>query len=383
MKKRILALVLAATMVFSLAACGSGDGGSTTAAPTEGTTAVPAGDETTAAPAGDETTAAPAGDETPAAPAGDGTIKVGMVTDVGGINDNSFNQTSWEGLNRAASELGIEVTYMESKTDADYMPNIESLIDAECDLIICVGFMLSEATKTAAENYPDQKFAIIDDSANAELPNVACLMFEQAQASYLVGIVAGMMTEKNNVGFVIGMNTGPMNQFGYGYCAGVLDANPEATIQQYNANNFGDAGVGKTAAKDMVTKGADIIFHAAGGTGSGVIDACAEEGIWAIGVDTDQNSLAPDTVITSAMKRVDNASYDIAKAVLEGTYTSGVHTYGLTDGGVDLAPTQTLLPAEVLAAVEQAKQDIIDGKITVPDNQAAFEEKYGEVYELD
>ena len=192
-----------------------------------------------------------------------------------------------------------------------------------------------------------------------------------------------MMTEKNNVGFVIGMNTGPMNQFGYGYCAGVLDANPEATIQQYNANNFGDAGVGKTAAKDMVTKGADVIFHAAGGTGSGVIDGCAEEGIWAIGVDTDQNSLAPDTVVTSAMKRVDNASYDIAKAVLEGTYTAGVHTYGLTDGGVDLAPTQTLLPADVLAAVEQAKQDIIDGKITVPDNQADFEAKYGEVYELD
>lgn len=374
MKKRILALAVAAAMVLSLAACGSGDSGSTAAA----------GGETQAETqaAGGETQAAEATTAGSAESTGE-KIKVGMVTDVGGINDHSFNQTSWEGLQRAQADLGIETVYVESRTDADYVTNIESLIDAECDLIICVGFMLSDATRTAAQNYPDQKFAIIDDSANEDLPNVACLMFEQAQASYLVGLVAGMMTESNTVGFVIGMNTGPMNQFGYGYCAGVLDANPDATILQYNANNFGDAGVGKTAAKDMITKGADVIFHAAGGTGAGVIDGCAEDGIWAIGVDTDQSSLAPATVVTSAMKRVDNASYDIAKAVLEGTYSAGVHVYDLTSGGVDLAPTQDLLSAEVLAAVEQAKQDIIDGKITVPDNQADFEAKYQDVYELD
>lgn len=365
MKRRVLAMVMAAVMVLSLAACSSNSGNETTKAP-----------ETTAAQG--ETAGA---EET--TPAADKTIKVGMVTDTGGINDQSFNQTSWEGLQRAQDELGVEAVYLESHTDADYAANIESLIEADCDLIICVGFMLADATKAAAEAYPDQKFAIIDDSSNADLPNVACLMFEQAQASYLVGVVAGMMTESNTVGFVIGMATGPMNQFGYGYCAGVLDTNPDATILQYNANAFGDAGLGKTAAKDMITKGADVVYHAAGGTGNGVIEACAEEGVWAIGVDTDQNHLAPEAVVTSAMKRVDNASYEITKAVLEGTYTAGVHTYGLADGGVDIAPTVTLLPDEVKAAVEQAKQDILDGKITVPDNQKAFEALYGSVYELD
>lgn len=362
MKRRVLALVLAAIMVLSLVACGSNN-------------------DQTVANDGDQTTTA---GEQVNNDAEKSTIKVGMVTDVGGINDQSFNQTSWEGLQRAKEELGVEVTYVESKSDADYATNIESLVDADCDLIICVGYMLADATKAAAEAYPDQKFAIIDDSTNADLPNVACLMFEQAQASYLVGIVAGMMTETNNVGFVVGMSTGPMNQFGYGYIAGVLAANPDATVQQYNANSFGDAGLGKTAAKDMITKGADVIYAAAGGTGAGCIEACKEEGIWSIGVDTDQSSLAPENVVTSAMKRVDNASYDITKAVLEGTYTAGVHTYGMDNGGVDIAPTQDLLPAEVLAAVEQAKQDIMDGKIVVPSDQESFEAMFGaDVYELD
>ena len=157
-----------------------------------------------------------------------------------------------------------------------------------------------------------------------------------------------------------------MNLFGIGYITGVLEACPDATIQQYNANNFGDSAGGSTAAKNMITKGADVIYHAAGGTGMGVIEACNEEGIWAIGVDTDQSNLAPDHVITSAMKRVDVASQDISKAVADGTFASGVHLYDLSNGGVDLAPTRTHIPAEVLAVVEQAKADIIAGKVVVP-----------------
>ena len=155
------------------------------------------------------------------------TIRVGMVTDVGGVNDGSFNQSSWEGLQRAMDELGIEADYLESATDADYATNIETFIDEEYDLIICVGYMLADATRAAAEDYPEQKFAIIDDSTCSDLDNVTCLMFEQAQASYLVGYVAGLTTESNTVGFVLGMSTDTMNQFGYGYLAGVLDANPE------------------------------------------------------------------------------------------------------------------------------------------------------------
>ena len=336
--KKILALALALCMIFALAACGS-------------------------------QSAAPA--------ASAAKIRIGMVTDVGGVNDKSFNQTSWEGLQALAKEdPSFEVDYLESKSDADYQTNINTFIDEGYDLIICVGYMLADATREAAEANPDQKFAIIDDDSNAGLPNVACLMFAQEQASYLVGLVAGSVTDSKVVGYVQGMVSDSMNKFGVGYIAGVLEACPDATVLQYNANNFGDSAGGSTAAKDMITKGADVIYHAAGGTGMGVIEACNEEGIWAIGVDTDQSILAPDHVITSAMKRVDVASQDISKAVKDGSFTAGVHMYDLSNGGVDLAPTRDHIPAEVLEVVEAAKAAIIAGEKTVPTTTAdcpAFE----------
>ena len=324
--KKILALVLALCMVFALCACGKSTSSSASAK-----------------------------------------IKIGMVTDVGGVNDKSFNQTSWEGLQALAKEDSrFEVNYLESKTDADYQTNINTFIDEKYDLVICVGYMLADACRAAAEANPDQKFAIIDDDTCADLPNVACLMFAQEQASYLVGLVAGSVTESKVVGYVQGMVFPSMNKFGVGFISGVLAVCPDATVLQYNANNFGDSAIGSTAAKDMITKGADVIYHAAGGTGAGVIEACKEEGIWAIGVDTDQSPLAPETVITSAMKRVDVASQDISKAVADGKFVSGVHLYDLSNGGVDLAPTRTHIPADVLAVVEQAKADIIAGKVVVP-----------------
>ena len=314
----------------------------------------------------------------------DGTgFKIGMVTDVGGVNDGSFNQSAWEGLQRAGEAFGCEVKYIESKGDADYVPNIESFLDEDYDLIVCVGYMMADAVRDAAELYPDQKFAIIDDASNADLDNVTCMMFEQEQASYLVGLAAGYTTESNVVGFVVGQANETMNSFGYGYLAGVLDANPDATILQYNANSFGDASAGKTAVNTMVTKGADVVFHAAGGTGLGVIDGCKENGIWAIGVDSDQSPLAPETILTSALKRVDNACYDATKKAILGTLEGGVATYDLAAGGVDIAPTTDNLSKDVLEKIEDAKKDIIAGDLVVPKNQEEFEEKYGDVYELD
>ncbi|MFQ9546627.1 MAG: BMP family lipoprotein [Lachnospiraceae bacterium] len=314
----------------------------------------------------------------------DGTgFKIGMVTDVGGVNDGSFNQSAWEGLQRAGEAFGCEVKYIESKGDADYVPNIESFLDEDYDLIVCVGYMMADAVRDAAELYPDQKFAIIDDASNADLDNVTCMMFEQEQASYLVGLAAGYTTESNIVGFVTGAANETMNSFGYGYLAGVLDANPDATILQYNANSFGDASGGKTAVNTMVTKGADVVFHAAGGTGIGVIDGCKENKIWAIGVDSDQSPLAPETILTSALKRVDNACYDATKKTILGTLEGGVETYDLAAGGVDIAPTTDNLSKDVLEKIEKAKKDIIAGDLVVPKNQEEFEEKYGDVYELD
>ncbi len=313
---------------------------------------------------------------------GDKTFKIGMVTDVGGVNDKSFNETSWKGLQDLKNaDSRFEVNYLESKTDADYQGNIETFIDEGYDLIICVGYMLATATQEAAQAHPDQKFAIIDDSS-IDLPNVACLMFAQNQASYLVGLVAGMMTESNTVGYVQGMFSDAMNQFAVGYIAGVKGANPDAQVLQYNANSFGDAAVGKTAAVDMITKGADVIYHAAGGTGSGVIEACKENNVWAIGVDSDQSPLAPEHVITSAMKRVDSAAQDISKQVAEGKFQAGVHMYDLTNEGVGIAPTQTLLPADVVTAVKDAMAKVEAGEIKVPNTIAELEAVYPGAFTL-
>ena len=188
MKKKVLAVLLCAAMVMSMTACGN----SSTEEPAETADTTEAADDSTEA-----------ADESSDAAAAGGDFKIGLVTDVGGVNDGSFNQSAWEGLQRAAEELGVEANYLESSTDADYTPNLETFIDEEYDLIISVGYMLADATKAAAEANPDVKFAIIDD-ATIELDNVTCLMFEQEQGSYLVGYVAGMMTETDNVGFVIG-----------------------------------------------------------------------------------------------------------------------------------------------------------------------------------
>lgn len=329
--KKFLALILSLVMVLSLVACGGG------AAEGEGE--------------------------------GEGeatTIKVGMVTDVGGINDQSFNQGAWEGLkNLTAADPSFEVTYLESKTDADYQTNINTFVDEGMDLIICVGYMLADATREAALANPEQKFAIIDDSTNADLDNVACLMFAQEQGSYLVGLVAGYMTESKTVGYIQGMVSDTMNLFGIGYIEGVLAACPDATVLQYNANSFVDVAGGSAAAKDMITKGADVIYHAAGGTGVGMINTCNEEGVWAIGVDADQSYLAPEAVITSEMKRVDNACVAISKDLQAGNFTGGVHTYDLSNGGIDIAPTTTHIPEDVLAKVDEAKAAILDGTIVV------------------
>ncbi len=361
MKKKFLAVVLCASMAMSMVACGSTDSADSTSGESAAST------------------------ETADATSSDTTYKIGLVTDVGGVNDQSFNQSAWEGLQEAEEAFGVEVNYLESSTDSDYASNIETFVDEDYDLIICVGYMLADATREAAEANPDVSFAIIDDSTNADLDNVTCLTFRQEQASYLVGYVAGLTTETNNVGFVLGMASETMHLFGYGYVAGVLDANPDCTVQQMNANSFSDSAIGKTDATQMITNGADIIFHAAGGTGLGVIEACSEagDGIYAIGVDTDQNYLAPDSVLTSAMKRVDVAVYDTVEDLVNGSLAGGEVVYDLSAEGVDIAPTTTLLSDDVIAAVEEVKAKIVSGEITVPTSQEEFEAAYGDVYELD
>ena len=303
-------------------------------------------------------------------------VKIGMVTDTGGVNDQSFNQSAWEGLQKAEADFGIKTSYQESKQDADYVPNIENLIDQENDLIWGIGFKMADAIKEAATNYPDQKFAIIDNSYGDETPeNVIGVTFKEEQCSYLVGLIAGKMTKTNKVGYIGGIEVPVIQKFEYGFRAGVKEANADAEVVVQYANSFSDPAKGKAIAKQMYSNGADILYHAAGDTGTGMIEAAKEEGKFAIGVDRDQNSLAPDNVITSAMKRVDSALYDVSKKLSEGTFQGGTTvTYGLAEGGVDIAPTtEKNVPADVLTFVNEEKKKIIDGEIVVPSNKEEFE----------
>ncbi|MDR5658978.1 BMP family ABC transporter substrate-binding protein [Serpentinicella sp. ANB-PHB4] len=304
------------------------------------------------------------------------TNRVAMVTDVGGVQDQSFNQAAWEGLQKAENDFGIDVAYRESNQEADYEPNIDDLVNAGYDFIWGVGFKMADAIQEASFNYPDQLFGVIDYSYGEETPeNVIGVIFKEEEASYLVGLIAGEMTETNRIGFLAGMDSDVIRRFQYGFYAGVMDANPDAELLYQDANSFDDEALGKSIANQFYQQGADIIFHAAGATGTGMIEAAREQDRWAIGVDRDQNYLAPDHVLTSAMKGVDLAVYEVAEQLKDGTF-EGAQTivYGLAEGGVDIAPTSDKnVPEEILQRVEEAKQQIINGEIDVPATREEFE----------
>ena len=301
-------------------------------------------------------------------------MKVAMVTDTGGVNDQSFNQSAWEGLQRAGEDFGVEVNFKESKQDADYAPNFETLIDDGNDLVWGIGFLMGDVIEQTAKANPDKKFAIIDYAYESTPSNLASVVFKAEEASFLVGYIAGKMTKTNKVGFVGGMHIPVIPPFEFGYKAGVKTANPDCEIVDQYAESFTDAAKGKAIANQMYQSGADIIFHASGSVGDGVIEAAKEQKKWVIGVDKDQNFLAPDNVLTSAMKRVDNGVYNVIKAMIDGEFPGGqTVVYGLKDGGVDIAPTSNKhVPADILKEVEKQKKNIIDDKISVPINEDQY-----------
>lgn len=306
--------------------------------------------------------------------AGASQLSIAMITDVGGVNDQSFNQSAWEGHQKAEKELGVKAAYIESRQDADYGPNLETLLDAGTDLIWGIGFKMADAVLEAATNNVDQKYAIIDFAWEKTPDNLIGVVFKAEEASFLVGYIAAKMTKTGKVGFIGGMSFPVIWGFEFGFRAGVAQAGKNVEILSQYAESFTDAAKGKSIANSMYQQGADIVFHAAGGVGDGLIEAAKEQGKWAIGVDRDQNYLAPDNVLTSAMKRVDNAIFNIAKEMTEGKWQGG-HTvsYGLAEGGVDIAPTTSKhVPAELLSEVEAVKARIIAGEIVVPFSKETF-----------
>lgn len=302
-------------------------------------------------------------------------LKVGMVTDVGGVNDQSFNQSAWEGLTKVKKELGIKTSYQESKQDADYPANLETLLDAKNDLIWGIGFKMADAILLAAKQNPKQKYAIIDYSYGAKTPkNVVGVMFKAEEGAFLAGYIAAKMSKTGTLGFIGGMSVPIIHSFQYGFKAGAKFANKKINILEQHAESFTDAAKGKAIANQMIGKGADVVFHAAGAVGDGVIEAAKEKNKMAVGVDRDQNYLAPKNVITSSMKRVDNAVFNVVSDLNKGVFKGGTTVeYGLKDGAVDIAPTTTkMIPSVLLEDVAKIKKDIIAGKIKIPSTEQAY-----------
>ncbi len=366
--KKYLALLLSLLMVFALVACGE-ETAKEEAPAEEPVAEEPAAEEPAEEDAESQATENPFEGK-----------KAMMITDVGGINDESFNQSAWNGMERLQEELGVESKFIESHKDADYAPNLSMAFDEGNDMIWGIGFLMKDAITEAALDNPDQMYGLIDDNwADGELPNAIGVQFNAEHSSFLVGYIAGYTTETDKVGMVIGMESPTMDRFRYGYFAGVRYAanelGKEIEIFYTNIENFGDTAKGKAAAMQMFNDGADIVYHAAGQSGTGVIEAAKEVDKWAIGVDLDQNPLAPDNVLTSALKNVDVAIFDLTKRVLLGEELGGTTVfYGLEEGGVGIAPSSDKnVAADVLEKTQQVEEKIIAGEIEVPYTPDGYE----------
>ena len=317
-------------------------------------------------------------------------IKVGIVFDIGGKNDRSFNAAAWDGVRRAEKDLPICLYDVEPGNPTSIEPAMRAFAEKNFDLIIGVGFAQGPIMQKVANDYPDIKFAIVDGvifEADGKTPkkNVASLVFREHEGSYLVGMIAAAKSKTGVIGFVGGMDIPLIHRFETGYEEGARAVNPNITVVD-NYVGVTDAawnnpGKGKELALSQIDKGADVIFTAAGNSGLGAFDAVEQFGKnaqgeankFVIGVDSNQNMVKPGFVLTSMVKRVDNAVYDVVKEVLSGKFEGGFHVFGLDKDGVAYAMDEynkTLIPPEVLQKVEEAKAKIGSGEIKVTDAMA-------------
>jgi basic membrane protein A len=311
----------------------------------------------------------------PATDSASGKIRVGIVFDIGGKDDRSFNSAAWEGCQRAKKELPIVLRDAEPGDPTSLEPALRAFAQYGYDLIIGVGFAQGPIIEQVAADYPNTKFAIVDFVVNK--PNVAGLIFKEHEGSFLVGMIAAARTKTNTIGFVGGMDIPLIHKFLVGYEEGAKYVNPNIRVLP-NFVGITDAawnnpGKGRELATAQIEQGADIVFQAAGNSGLGVFDAAEAKGKYAIGVDSNQNWIKPGHILTSMVKRVDNAVYSVIKDTVEGRFKGGPHVYGLDNDGVGYAIDQynkALIPPTLIEKIEEAKRDILAGKIKVTDAMA-------------
>jgi basic membrane protein A len=307
---------------------------------------------------------------------------VGIVFDIGGKDDRSFNAAAWEGVKRAAKDLPIVVRDVEPGDPTSIEPALRAFAERHYDLVIGIGFAQAPIIEAVAKDYPDAHFAIVDGVS--QLPNVASLVFKEHEGSYLVGLIAAKTTKTGVLGFVGGMDIPLIHRFAKGYEEGALSVNPNIrVIENYVGVTDGawnNPGRGKELSLAQIGKGADVIFTAAGNSGLGAFDAVEQAGKkdgrathFVIGVDSNQNGVKPGFVLTSMVKRVDNAVYQIVQDVVGGRFEGGIHVYGLEKDGVAYAIdqyNQDLISPEIRQEAEAARQKIINGQIKVTDAMA-------------
>ncbi len=294
-------------------------------------------------------------------------LRVCLITDIGGLNDRGFNSLANQGLEQAASELGVETRVLESRSDADYIPNLSECANQGYDLIFSVGFLMGEATQQAAQQFPDTTFAIVDFAYEDAESNLQGLVFREQETGYLVGYLAGLVTESNTVSSVGGQKIPPVDRFIAGYQQAVVDANADAQTLLGYSQDFVDQAKCKEVALDQIAKGSDVVFQVAGGCGLGALDAAAERGVWGIGVDADQAHLG-DHILTSALKRVDQAVFQTVQAMVNGEQVGGgVTVFGLAEDGVGLGEVSGDISQDLLDQVEEQRQRIINGEIEIPE----------------
>ncbi len=316
-----------------------------------------------------------------AQPASGDAVDVGVVFDLGGRGDKSFNDGAYLGAERAEKELGVRVRFIEPGEGSDRESGLRLLAAEGMDLVIGVGFIFTDDLTQLAKEYPNTDFAGVDysvatDARGAVIPppaNLAALKFREEQGSFLVGALAALVGNSRKVGFVGGMDFPLVQKFEMGYRAGVKQVCPECeVISQYagvTPEAFRNPGKGKELALSQYQQGVNVIFHASGSTGLGVFEAARQTGKMAIGVDADQFKEAPGFVLTSMVKGVDNAVFDAIRRVKEQRFKGGVYQYGLAEQGVGYvydANNERLIPAAVRARLEALKNEIIAGRIVVP-----------------
>jgi basic membrane protein A len=268
-------------------------------------------------------------------------VRVGMVTDIGGLNDRSFNESAYKGLKRAESELGAEIRVITSKSNADYVPNLSTLARQKYDLVIAVGFLMAEATEKVANSFPTTQFAIIDSSQAAmksKPKNVSGLLFKENEAGYLVGYMAGLYTKDKGGDQVIssvgGLKIPPVDAYIAGFQKGAKDANPKIKTLNAYSEDFVDQAKCKELGLNQIAEGSQVVFQVAGQCGLGALDAAKEKGVQGIGVDADQSYLGPH-IMTSALKKIDEAVFATVGQVQDGSFTPGKDTvFDAKSGGV-------------------------------------------------